>query len=339
MSKNASTQNKVIVVGAGVAGLCVASELLDNGFITTVIDRQSKPGPKSCSWWAGGMLAPFCESESAEPSVLKFGQFAATWWQEKTGLVRQNGSLVIANNRDHADLQRFAKLTQNHVSLNQQQVSALEPDLDGRFVRGLYYQSEAHLAPRDALNKLRENLLIRGAKFLTQQVDPQELGKQHLVIDCRGIKAKSSTKGLRGVKGEMLILRCPDINLQRPIRLLHPRIPLYIVPRGNNVYMIGATMIESGARKYATARSVMELLSAAYAVSPSFGEAEILEIGVDSRPAFSDNLPKVRHQGNVITANGLYRHGFLLAPTLAKMVTQYLVDEVEPEWFESSLSN
>ncbi|MFQ3172301.1 MAG: glycine oxidase [Oleispira sp.] len=339
MSLNTPKKNQVIIVGAGVAGLCVASELLDKGIITTVIDRQSEPGPQSCSWWAGGMLAPFCESESAESSVVKFGQISASWWQEKTGLVTQNGSLVVASRRDMSDLQRFAKLTKEHVTLNQQQIAELEPDLSANFVSGLYYQSEAHLAPRQALKKLRENLLYKGVQFLIQNADLNKLAKQHLVIDCRGIEAKASTEGLRGVKGEMLILRCPDINLQRPIRLLHPRIPLYIVPRGDNVYMIGATMIESSAKTHASVRSVMELLNAAYALNPSFGEAEILEIGVNSRPAFNDNLPKVRRRGNVITANGLYRHGFLLAPTLAKMVAEYLVEEVEPEWFESSLPN
>ncbi|MCP3864125.1 MAG: FAD-dependent oxidoreductase, partial [Aestuariibacter sp.] len=36
--------------------------------------------------------------------------------------------------------------------------------------------------------------------------------------------------------------------------------------------------------------------------------------------------------GNVIRANGLYRHGFLLAPALAEMVANYLIHNEEPEW-------
>ena len=163
---------------------------------------------------------------------------------------------------------------------------------------------------------------------------PDELAKDNLVIDCRGIRAKAEFEGLRGVKGEMLILRCPEVQLTRPVRLLHPRIPLYIVPRGDGVYMLGATMVESSAKQHASVRSVMELLNAAYALNPAFGEAEILEIGVDSRPAFSDNLPRIHHQGQIIRANGLYRHGFLLAPTLAKMMADYLDQGVESEWFE-----
>ena len=102
---------------------------------------------------------------------------------------------------------------------------------------------------------------------------------------------------LRGVRGEMLVLRCPGVALSRPIRLLHPRVPIYLVPRGEGIYMLGATMIESDRRGVVTARSVLELLSAAYALHPGFGEAEIVELGADARPAFPDNLPRVLPDG------------------------------------------
>src|SRR3546814_16307026 len=62
----------------------------------------------------------------------------------------------------------------------------------------------------------------------------------------------------------------------------------------------------------------MELLGAAYAVHPAFGEAEVVEIGVDARPAFPDNLPRAWREGDTVFVNGLYRHGFLLAPAMAR---------------------
>ena len=92
----------------------------------------------------------------------------------------------------------------------------------------------------------------------------------------------------------MLVVRCRDVTLSRPVRLLHPRFPLYIVPRGEHLFMIGATMIESDDRGRVTARSLVELLNAAYALHPAFAEAEIIEIGCDARPAFPDNLPRIR---------------------------------------------
>ena len=151
------------------------------------------------------------------------------------------------------------------------------------------------------------------------------------VFDCRGLEARDRLPDLRGVKGEMLVLRCPDVALARPVRLLHPRIPLYVVPRGDGVFMLGATMLESAERGRVTARALLEMLTAAYALHPAFGEAEVLEIGVDARPAFPDNLPRLRRAGGRIHVNGLYRHGFLLAPALARMAADLVTGGDRPE--------
>ena len=126
----------------------------------------------------------------------------------------------------------------------------------------------------------------------------------------------------------MLHVYCPDISFTRPVRLLHPRIPLYIVPRGEGRFMIGATMIESDARGQASARSVVELLNGAYALHPAFADAEILEIGCDVRPAYADNIPKVRRDNGRFYVNGMYRHGFLLSPAMARMAADAVLDSV-----------
>ncbi|MES0403817.1 MAG: FAD-dependent oxidoreductase, partial [Hyphomicrobium sp.] len=75
-----------------------------------------------------------------------------------------------------------------------------------------------------------------------------------------------------------------------------------------------------------TVRSALELLGGAYALHSGFAEAEILEIGAGVRPAFPDNMPRVivRDGGRHIFVNGAYRHGYLLAPVLAKAVAEYL---------------
>jgi len=79
-------------------------------------------------------------------------------------------------------------------------------------------------------------------------------------------------------------------------------------------------MIESGDSSGVTARSAIELLNAAVALHPGFGEAEIVEMRADLRPAFPDNLPRVVERDGRIFVNGFYRHGFLLAPAMAERV-------------------
>lgn len=312
--------SQVTIVGAGVMGLSVATELVAHHISVTVIDKCPQPGPHTCSWWAGGMLAPYCEFESAELPVLELGKGAADWWQQHTGLVSQTGTLVVATQRDYGELKQFSRRTTGFEQVNQHDINQLEPDISEYFKRGLFFPTEAYLSPRVVLNKLHSKLIEHDVEFRTEQAEPKQLAQHGLTIDCRGMASKPDIAALRGVKGEMLLLRCPDVKLSRPVRLLHPRIPLYIVPRGNDVFMIGATMIESSAKKNATARSVVEMLNAAYTLNPGFGEAEILEIGVDSRPAYGDNLPKVTRHGNLISANGLFRHGYLLAPAMAQQV-------------------
>ena len=332
----------VRIAGAGVAGLCVAAEIAGRGGRVSIVDLHAGPGPHSCSWWAGGMLAPHCEGESAEEPVVRLGEEAADWWEEKTGVVTRNGTLVLALSRDAGELRRFARRTRHHEEVDAQGVEALEPDLAGRFRRGLYFPQEAHLAPRAALAALVDRLGKQGIVIDAPGEDgafpAARRGLDKAVdIDCRGLAARDSLPDLRGVKGEMLVLRCPDLTLSRPIRLLHPRFPLYVVPHGDGVYMLGATMIEATERDRVTARSLLELLSAAYALHPAFGEAEVLEIGVDARPAFPDNLPRIRLRHGAIHVNGLYRHGFLLAPAMARMVAELLFEGRTPEVMDESV--
>ena len=49
-----------------------------------------------------------------------------------------------------------------------------------------------------------------------------------------------------------------------------------------------------------------------------------MSAGAGVRPAFADNVPKIVVRGRTIHVNGLYRHGFLLAPVLAELVADYL---------------
>jgi glycine oxidase len=323
---------RAVVVGSGVAGLCVATELAARGVAVELRDRAGGPGPHGCSWWAGGMLAPFCEGESAEEPVTRLGLEAADWWAARGAEVRREGTLVVALARDRRELDRFARRTEGGRALDAAALAKMEPDLEGRFNRALFFREEAHLDPRRALAALRDRLAAAGATFTTGEGAGEAPGPVPTpVFDCRGLAARDALRDLRGVKGEMVALRAPDVALGRPVRLLHPRFPLYIVPRGDGVFMLGATQIESADRRRATVRSALELLSAAYALHPAFGEAEILEIGVDARPAFPDNLPRIRRRGGVIHVNGLFRHGFLLAPALARMAADLALEDVRPE--------
>jgi len=302
------------VLGCGVAGLCVATLLAERGLDVEVIEDEAR---QPASWFAGGMLAPWCESESAPPAVIELGQHAAAWWQQRVSDVAHQGTLVVAPPRDSRELTRFARMTAQHQWVDPAQI---EPALEGRFARGLFFAAEAHLDPRRALREMREKLVQRGVTFHSQAPGGQ-------IIDCRGIHAAPQLPRLRAVRGEMLILHSTELHFSRPVRLLHPRFPCYLVPRRDGHFMLGATMIESDDSSAISARAMMELLSAAYAIHPALAEARVVESGSGLRPAYPNNLPDIHYQQGTYYLNGLYRHGFLLAPMLAEQLMQRLFGE------------
>ncbi|MBY6058278.1 FAD-dependent oxidoreductase [Leisingera daeponensis] len=313
----------ITIAGAGLAGLACAYELAQRGAAVTVYERGETPGGSSVARYAGGMLAPWCERESAEEEVITLGSRAFDWWARVT-TVHRRGTLVVAPSRDRAELTRFARRTTGHRGVDGSAIANLEPALAGRFTQGLLFEQEAHLDPRRALRDLTAKVQEMGVGI--RYGAPAPAG---VMLDCTGMAAPLAD--LRPVRGEMAILHCPEVEIRRTLRLLHPRMPLYLVPRGDGHFMIGGTMIESSSDRPVTLRSLSELLSAAFALHPAFAEASVVETGAGLRPAFPDNLPRLTKQDGKLYLNGLYRHGFLLAPAMAQQAAARMIPETSDE--------
>jgi glycine oxidase len=321
-STSSRGESPVSVIGAGIAGAWQALLFAKAGHEVTLFERSDAEMTEATSHWAGGMLAPYCEREASEPVISRLGIRSLDLWREHFPNTPFNGSLVVSHPRDRADYERFARLTSGHRRLGAEAVTELEPSLDGRFRDALFFPDEGHVEPRAVLPELHARIAAAGGAihFGSEQRANETDG---IVIDCRGLFARDTQPNLRGVKGEMVIVETDEIALARPVRLIHPRWPLYIIPRAGNQFMIGATSIERE-DDGVSVRSALELLSAAYAVHPAFGEARIVEIGSGLRPAFPDNLPRIAIDNRKIAVNGLYRHGFLLAPALAELTLGYV---------------
>jgi len=320
------TSRAITVLGAGVLGLWQALTLARAGHRVRLLEASEEPFARAASLFAGVMLAPEREAETAPASLRELGRHGVALWRAVYPDLVSAGSLVVAGARDRAELERFAKRTQGHESLDAKALARLEPDLEGRFASALYFAEEAHMAAPAALAFLLGAVRAAGVDVAFGATASPDDGET--VIDCRGLGAREELPDLRGVRGEQAIVRSREVALRRPVQLLHPRQPLYVVPWGDGSYMIGATLIETEDDGPVTVRSALELLGAAYALHPAFGEAEILDLGAGVRPAFADNMPRaiVRDGGRRILVNGAYRHGFLLGPVLAEAVAAYLAD-------------
>jgi glycine oxidase len=98
------------------------------------------------------------------------------------------------------------------------------------------------------------------------------------------------------------------------------------VPRAPDLVVVGASEIESEDRSPVSLRSTVELLAAAHSVLPELAEARIVHSESNLRPALPDNLPRLTTEPGLTRINGLFRHGWLIAPALVEQALQ----EIQP---------
>jgi glycine oxidase len=353
------------IVGAGLIGRLLALELASSGYQVSLFDRDERLGAKSCGWTGAGMLSPYSELESAEPVIFDLGIASLELWPSiirrlpKPVFFQRAGSLIVAHGRDRADLMRFKQRVESNLPASHSQgsmrwlcaekIAEIEPDLGMRFHGGVFLEDEGQIDNRQLFGALDEALRqleipwstgveVKGVK--PHRLNFNEAGVERelsfdCVIDSRGLGGRSDWQELRGVRGELITIFAPDLHLNRPIRLMHPRYPLYVVPREDQRFLVGATTIESEDQSPLTVQSALELLSAAFSLHPGFAHAAIEETRINCRPALLDNNPRILFEPGLIRVNGLYRHGFLVSPKLVNLVAGLLSDEVPDLEFES----
>ncbi|UOO81969.1 FAD-binding oxidoreductase [Uruburuella testudinis] len=349
---------RIAILGGGLSGRLTALQLAGQGFQTALFDSASRAGEQSAAYVAAAMLAPLAESVEATPEVIALGRQSLPLWRTLLGrlntpvFMQQQGSLIVWHGQDKPLAVQFEQHLHRAAAApaaehwQAAQIAAGEPQLAGRFQAALYLPGEGQLDNRQVLDALADALDRAGVDcHWHSPVETADVQASFdWVVDCRGFGAKAAwnrpsetpdAAKLRGVRGEVARVYAPEITLNRPVRLLHPRYPLYIAPKQNHVFVIGATQIESESQAPAGVRSGLELLSALYAVHPAFGEAQILELAANLRPTLNHHNPEIRYcrTRRLVEINGLFRHGFMIAPAVtaaAVRLVAALSDNREP---------
>jgi glycine oxidase len=339
------------IVGAGVIGRLLALRFSSDDHVVSLFDRNSQ-GRGGASWVAAGMLAPYCERERSAGLVHQLGVASLARWPDILGeldlpvFFQKTGSLVVSHSSDFAELDCFRRkieafgMESGFLDVGREDIRELEPEVGENFPRGIFFPHEGQLDPQGffvatdaAFCKRRVHCFFGQVVEIHQteiNVGPESF-RFDWVLDCRGWGAEPDWPTLRAVRGEVLVLETQEVSLQRPVRLLHPRYPLYIVPRPNGVFIVGATQLESSSTEPITVRSTLELLSAAYSVHPGFAEARVLRARMGLRPTLPDHLPCILQDGRQLRINGLYRHGYLVAPKIADLISDFIVHDFVPD--------
>jgi glycine oxidase len=296
------------------------------------------------------MLSPLAELDNSSLEVARLGWRSIPLWQAHAAalgrpeLVQVHGSWLVAHRSDAGAAQRvLARLSAAAPEMPQaqpkssQELTTLEPAVHGlahawwlpgegqvdtvEILRALQAQASAvqwHWGQRVQAVQPGELVLEgQGASLKTEGFD--------WAIDVRGVGAKPQLP-VRGVRGEVVWLHAPQHGLTRPVRLLHPRHRVYLVPRSADLLVVGASEIESEDRSPVSLRSVVELLSAAHSVMPALAEARVLRLDTNLRPALPDNEPLTEVLPGLLRINGLFRHGWLLAPAVVQDALELVLD-------------
>lgn len=323
------------IAGAGLLGRLLAWRLARAGHRVSIFDPAAHAQERGAAGWtAAGMLSPIAELECADARTAQRGwrslDLWAQWLPELPQPVdfRRDGSLLLAHRSDAGSAQRLLRLLQSKAAapapqpLDEAALRALEPAIHGPALAWLL-PGEGQVHAVQAMQALAAAADEHGVRWhwghAVQAVAPGRIDGRRFdhVFDVRGLGARAELP-LRGVRGEVLWLQAPGLRLHRALRLLHPRWRVYLVPRPQDIVFVGATEIESEDRSPISVRSMLGLLSAAHSVLPELAEARIVHTETNLRPALPDNLPLLDTTPGLTRINGLFRHGWLLAPALVE---------------------
>jgi glycine oxidase len=333
------TRPDIAVVGGGLLGRCLAWRASLAGARVALYEAAGSQGEGAAAWVAAGIIAPTSEAVDAGPEIESMGRRSLSLWPQWLAelpvpvFYRNNGSLLLWHREDAGEAARVRRVLASRPAqeplkqVEGAELRELEPALGARFPQAFYIAGEAQVDNRALLQAVAAALSQEKVECHWETLIPDgEFPFAGIVVDCRGMGARQSWSQLRGVRGEIVRLYAPEIELHCMLRLLHPRYPVYIIPRAEGRLVVGATSIESDDDSAVSVRGALELLTSAYSVLPALAEARILEFNTQVRPALPDNAPAIRfdRQRSVLHINGLYRHGFLLTPVIVENVLTLL---------------
>lgn len=344
-----TSDRSISIAGAGLLGRLFALQLARAGHRVEVFDPAPDANARgACGWTAAGMLSPVAELECADENVFALGLRSMALWPGLVGELGAKvdlhfeGSLLLAHRGDEGAARRVVDLLAAKApsarapqALEAEALRELEPEVQ-RMANAWLLPGEGQIDTVAAMPALALAAEAAGAHFRwgtrVARVAPGGLeladGRNvpGTVVDVRGTGARPQLP-VRGVRGEILHLHAPGVRLHRPVRLLHPRHRVYLVPRSQDRILVGASEIESEDRSPISVRSTVELLTAAHSVLPGLAEARVVHTETNLRPALPDNLPLLRAEPGLLQVNGLFRHGWLIAPALVEQALSR-----SPEW-------
>ncbi|HXM00564.1 MAG TPA: glycine oxidase ThiO [Rhizomicrobium sp.] len=345
---------KVVIVGAGIAGLSLGWRLAQSGASVTVLER-AQPGA-GATLASAGMIAPTAEHGDETSAEAKFGRASAALWPSFAAEIEQmsgrkigfrpEGTLLIAQTGDEfAQLQRRGASLPSMKSLSTADALALEPMLAPGIAGALFDPDEAQVDNRAVGLALAVAFIRAGGMLQTNEtavrIDVADNRAAAAVspfatyhADAIVLAAGAWTARIQGLPPKIMP---PVIPVKGEMIALEPGGPLpthviwgnevYLVPRNGRLF-VGATVARDGFDTSLTDAAADWLRAHAVGLMPALAEWETAEHWAGLRPGSPDDLPILGATAldGLFVASGQYRNGILLAPAIAEALRSLILE-------------
>ncbi|MEJ2064001.1 MAG: FAD-dependent oxidoreductase [Reinekea sp.] len=290
---------KVAIVGAGLIGRLIALRLIPANHEITLLEANSFDNPTSAVALSAGLISPMSESVRIPPQVLELGFQSYRLWPE------------ILRNLNELDPEHQPVTYQTDgtiaVSFQEEQTCLLE------------HKQKLQRALSDYPSNLQ---MLYNEEVAAVEPELERFETAIFLKVGRHTHADKLAQKLGSVRGEVIRVHTKNVKLTRPVLVIQQRFTIYIVPKPNNIFVVGATDIDKHGSQAVTVRSSLDLLSALYAIHPGFSGAEIMSVIAGERAFYENQIPAVTEYENILTLNGLNRHGWLAGPALVESLIQ-----------------
>ena len=348
----------IVIIGSGIIGLFIANELLESGKKVTILNLKKKASATSASV---GMLAPLIESKPYEKELFDLMLDSKALWDKKKQYkseskiigLKNNSSMLVAQNSDDLEEIQFKKkfidkLGYKTELLNKNETLKIEPNLNSNIEGSLYCKNNNQVEPRLLESYLRKSIFKKGGEIKTVEnfekfifkknkliFNEYEIKAEKIVICC-GAWSNLLLKNSMDISFKMRPLKGVSMIFETNTKMFDNNLwfkKIYIAPRQNNQIAVGATEDEKGFEEDVTLDEILYLSKYLWESFPEIEKFKFKKISAGLRSAVVDGNPiigKLNLNKDVICSFGHYRHGILLAPITASIVTDYVLEKKIP---------
>lgn len=343
---------KIVVIGAGVAGLAIGWRLAEAGQDVLILER-GQPG-RGATWASAGMLAVTAELQHSHSQEIEFARYSNALWPDFAKKIEDlsgqnigfapHGALILAEDAAAlAGLERQV-IQPDSTLIGPDRVREIEPLVTADIAGGLWSPHEAWVDNQRLALALAAAFRKVGGRVLTNEAvvrierdrgramavrTPFKLYPADAIVLAAGAWSglvEPALAPVTPVKGQMILLTPPP-NQSPPAAVIWGK-GIYAVPRGKSL-AIGATVEEAGFDTALTDAGRDGLRRAAEGLMPALKDWTLTDHWAGLRPRSPDGLPLLGPTAveGLWLASGQYRNGILFAPAVAETMCNQILGQ------------